>query len=347
MDAQVNTSDIAYEEKISKHKSESALRENNDTVLLLLEGTTCIKLTADKTHLYEQGSYFKAMENFREGGQAEIVLKLPLGLESSTEQHEASSKCTCILCRLFLHKEAHTESSLPTSIALQLVQAADYFGFAEVIASTVKMLQARLETDCFQIQGALDIPELESLKKRAKQVSLCLFVPLGIYALSKRSSVDNPFLECSAATLRELMVEPRLNCTSESALRAILQHWSTLTQVVDKDQVVEELVDRWKSAARHLPLFPCVMGQRRAKRGELKRRGTEGGGACRRGEAALLVFNPLTGEWRGGMDIGDDSCLDSTGFKATSVECEDFVCKNGELCDSRIRFGQVNWKSLP
>ena len=169
MDGQVNKSDIANEEKISKQKSESALKENNDTVLLLLEGTTCIKLTADKTHLYEQGSYFKAMENFREGGQAEIVLKLPLGLESSTEQHEASSKCTCILCRLFLHKEAQTESSLPTSTALQLVQAADYFGFAEVIASTVKMLQTRLETDCFQIQGALDIPELESLKKRAKQ----------------------------------------------------------------------------------------------------------------------------------------------------------------------------------
>ena len=56
MDGQVIRNGIANEEKISKHKSESAIKENNDTVLLLLEGTTCIKLTADKTHLYEQGS---------------------------------------------------------------------------------------------------------------------------------------------------------------------------------------------------------------------------------------------------------------------------------------------------
>ena len=227
---------------------------------------------------------------------------------------------------------------LSTTKALQLLQAADYFGFAEVISSTVQLLDDRLETDCLQIQGALAIPELEGLKKRAKQFSLCLFVSLGSAALNRGGPTD-PFRNCTLTTLRELVVNPKLNCSSESVLRAILQHWSIVTG--EDGLLVEELVEGWKQVERQLPLFPCVMGQRRARRGELKRRGTKGGGACRRGEAVLLAFNPASGEWKGGMDIGDDSCLDSTGFKAASAECGDFFCKNGELCEHRVYNGQV------
>ena len=338
-------------EEITQDMKKELTHTSSDMIVLVVEGESIIKLEASKRQLYEQGSYFKAMENFREGTQPEIVLKLPPGLEVCTEQHEASPICECIICRLIPStlipgdgcNSAPTETRLArpppsTTTALQLLQAADYFGFAEVISSTVQLLDARLETDCLQIQGALEIPELEDLKKRAEQFSLCLFVALGSTALNRGGPTD-PFLKCSAATLRELMVNPKLNCASESVLRAILQHWSTVTG--EEGHLVEGLVESWKKVERQLPLFPCVMGQRRARRGELKRRGTEGGGACRRGEAALLAFNPLSGEWRGGMDIGCESCLDSTGFKAASAECADFVCKNGALCEHRVYNGQV------
>ena len=338
-------------EEITQDIKKGTTHRESDMIILVVEGVSIIKLVASKRYLYEQGSYFKAMENFREGNQPEIVLKLPPGLEICTEQHEASPMCECIICRLLpsalipsddcdiVPKESRPARCPPsTTTALQLLQVADYFGFAEVISSTVQLLDARLETDCLQIQGALEIPELEDLKKRAEQFSLCLFVSLGSAALNRGGPTD-PFLKCSAATLRELMANPKLNCASESVLRAILQHWSTVTG--EEGYLVEELVESWKKVERQLPLFPCVMGQRRARRGELKRRGTEGGGACRRGEAALLAFNPVSGEWRGGMDIGCDSCLDSTGFKAASAECGDFVCKKGELCEHRVYNGQV------
>ena len=376
------------EASIQKNRRGSTQTEC-DTIVLVVEGESSIKLMASKRHLYEQGSYFKAMENFREGNQPEIVLKLPPGLETCTELHEASPNCECIMCRLLpsapipsdgcsiegvdilqqssareilqsvdldqttaresgsrrradeAQERENRQTAMPppsTSMALQLLQAADYFGFAEVISSTVQLLDDRLETDCLQIQGALEIPELEDLKKRAEKFSLCLFVCLGSTALNCGGPAD-PFLNCSLSTLRELMANPKLNCSSESVLRAILQHWSTVTGA--EGRLVEELVERWKKVERQLPLFPCVMGQRRARRGELKRRGTEGGGACRRGEAALLAFNPVSGEWKGGMDIGCESCLDSTGFKAASAECGDFVCKNGELCEYKVYNGQV------
>ena len=333
-------------EEIVQTNQTGSIRTKNDLITLIVEGERSLKLEASKHHLYEQGSYFKAMENFREGNQPEIVLKLPPGLENCTKQHEASTRCECILCCLLTSKSSKKrgrgrpkkKSTITTTTALQLIQAADYFGFAEVISSTVELLNARLETDCLQIQGALEIPELADLKERAKQFSLCLFVALGSTALGRGGSAD-PFLLCSAATMRELMVCPKLNCSSESVLRAILEHWATLTG--EDVLLVEELVESWKKVERQLPLFPCVMGQRRAARGELTRRGTEGGGACRRGEAALLAFNPLSGEWRGGMDIGSESCLDSTGFKAASAEYGNYVCRNGELCENRVYNGQV------
>ena len=366
----------------------------NDMILIVIVGESSVKLVASKRHLYDQGSYFKAMENFREGNQPEIVLTLPPGLETYTEEHEATPNCECIICRLLpfsqipsddcscvpredctpqngageiiqsgdldkdpsrskereerarrradaaLERENRRTARPPpsTTKALQLLAAADYFGFAEVISSTVQLLDDRLETDCLEIQGALEIPELAGLKKRATQFSLCLFVSLGSAALNRGGPAD-PFLKCTLNTLRELVVNPKLNCSSEPVLRSILQHWSTVTG--EESILVEELVERWRKVERQLPLFPCVMGQRRARRGELKRRGTEGGGACRRGEAALLVFNPVSGEWKGGMDIGCDSCLDSTGFKAASAECGDFFCKNGELCEYKVYNGQV------
>merc|ERR1719234_1532647 len=136
----------------------------------------------------------------------------------------------------------------------------------------VQLLDARLETDCLQIQGALEIPELDDLKKRAEQFSLCLFVALGSAALNCGGPTD-PFLNCSAATLRELMVNPKLNCASEPVLRAILQHWSTVTG--EEGHLVEELVEQLsfgltisslRVAAEHLrngseesPLFKAVL----------------------------------------------------------------------------------------
>ena len=173
-------------------------------------------------------------------------------------------------------------------------------------------------------------PGEQEVRGQVLEFILCTFTQLGVAAVRGGGGGGDPFTGCGEAAMREVVAHHRLNCCREEELRAILEHWVGVQEGRWRRGLVKELVEVWRRVERRLPLFPCVMGQKRRSREELRRSGTEGGAAAKRGEAALLLCRQGDQTSRQANQtarvdselvevmLGTSDHLDPTGFKAVS-----------------------------
>jgi hypothetical protein len=294
--------------------------------VVLVVGTD--RLPASRLQLAAHSDYFQAMfqQEFTERGQAEVELQgLPAGSVRELVAWAATGP----------EGPLDHWRGLPTERLLELLEAAGMLQFQVVHAACLELLEARLHTDCLEILGPADRLGERSLLAAATEFALCHFSRLA----GERGGLCTG--ACDMHTLRRLLENPRLNCTQEDELEAALGRWAAAREPAEAE-AVPELLACWRAVERRLPLYPCVVGQRRAARGDLLSRGTEGGVGCKRGLAALLVFLPESGRLVEVPGLEEGGRLEPTGCQVVARGHE-VVVSGGEVHLGHSRWSHGVW----